>query len=855
MANAFDQFDQPDVVNGSETAARMRAAWPNRQLSDAQLGLVPRRQAGLGNAGLPAGYVVDRDLPDAPWAKRGNAGLPAGYVVDRDLPDAPWSKYPRTGGMFDDLIPNAPSYGTGESAWEGYLKGASANWRDEIYGASKASGAPDWLGGFRAPIGAGRLAYEHLTGTRGPATEEYERARDEIRARQRAMQAQHPYAFGAGELGGTGASMLLTPGARTATMAGRLGNAALTGATYGAVAGAGEGEGLEGTLTEGAKGAATGAVLGTVGAGTVEALSPLATRVANVYRGIRNPSLEAERRVAESYMADLQRAGLPLSSNEVREANVAGLPLAIADVGERTRALARSAANTSPEGRAALTEFTQERFEQQSPRIATYIRDLTGGGNATEDLERIQDVARRANRPAYRAAYLAGEDGLWTPELERLAGSPAVRRAMENAVERGRDRAVAEGMGAFNPGVTFENGIMQFGRGRGAPPYPNAQFWDYTQRELRDMQTAATRAGRNEEAGALTGLRRSLLNELDSANPTFARARQGAAQFFGAENALEAGHNFVRSSANIPEAQRALARMRPAERELFARGYASNLADAVERSGDNRNILNAAFFNNGAARSRTLLALGPDRAARLEALLRAERVVDRSRTALGNSTTARQLHEMGLAGGAGAGAEGLVNNIFNPVHMFVQAITLAPLRYGAQAIDQRVARRVGELLTSQNPRDIARGIQLVTRNRPIFNALRRVTGAVAGAGTEAVEGRAAGGRAGGQVNHASIHGLTVAYVKRMTGRDGDHVDVYVGPHLKSPRVCLSGRYDASGQFDGYKVFLGFGSAAQVRNTYRKAFSDGRGNERLGHLSEMSIDEFKRRLAGNAATAR
>ncbi len=127
---------------------------------------------------------------------------------------------------------------------------------------------------------------------------------------------------------------------------------------------------------------------------------------------------------------------------------------------------------------------------------------MTGGGNATEDLERIQDVARRANRPAYRAAYAAGEDGLWTPELERLAGSPAVRHAMQNAVDRGRDRAVAEGMGAFNPGVTFENGIMQFGRGKGAPPYPNMQYWDYVQRELRDTQTAARRAGRNEEAGS-----------------------------------------------------------------------------------------------------------------------------------------------------------------------------------------------------------------------------------------------------------------------------------------------------------------------------------------------------------------
>src|SRR5262249_18185559 len=155
-------------------------------------------------------------------------------------------------------------------------------------------------------------------------------------------------------------------------------------------------------------------------------------------------------------------------------------------------------------------------------------------------------------------------NGLWTDELQRMASnSPAFRRAMENAVERGRDRATAEGFGAFNPGVTFENGIMRFGQGRGAPPYPNMQYWDYGQRELRDAQNAARRAGRNEEAGALGMLHRSLLSELDNANPAFARARQGAAQFFGAENALEAGQAFVRSSANIPEARTALARMSP----------------------------------------------------------------------------------------------------------------------------------------------------------------------------------------------------------------------------------------------------------------------------------------------------
>jgi hypothetical protein len=656
--------------------------------------------------------------------------------------------------MFDDLIPNGPSYGAGESALEGALKGASANWRDEIYGASKASGLPEWLGGIRAPVGAARLAYERymqpksITGLvtgdmRGPVQKEYEKARDEMRAREAAMAQQHPWAFGGGELGGAAATMLAVPGSSAPTIAGRLGRSALTGAGYGALAGAGEGQGEEGMLAEGARGALTGAALGTVGAGAVEALSPLATRVANVYRGIRDPDLEAQRRIAAAVRADMNSAGSRFSPQEVVESDIAGTPRGLLDTGETTRALGRSAANTSPEARAALTEFTQERFEQQSPRIAAYVRDLTGGGNATEDLERIQDVARRANRPAYRAAYQAGESGLWTPELERLASSPAVRSAMQAAVQRGRDRAVAEGFGAFNPGVTFENGIMQFGRGRGAPPYPNAQFWDYTQRELRDAATAATRAGRNEEAGSLNGLRRSLLAELDAANPAFARARQGAAQFFGAENALEAGQNFVRSSANIPEAQRALARMSPAERQLFSRGYASNLADAVERSGDNRNVLNAAFFNNGAARSRTLLALGPDRAARLEALLRAEKIVDFGRKAVsGNSSTVRQWVEMGLAGGAGAGALDLYEGAgFNPSHILSGALLLGAARRGAQmgtqAIDQRVARRVGELLTSPDLSAIHRGIQLVTRNPRLLGALRRITGAFAGAGTEA----------------------------------------------------------------------------------------------------------------------
>jgi hypothetical protein len=85
------------------------------------------------------------------------------------------------------------------------------------------------------------------------------------------------------------------------------------------------------------------------------------------------------------------------------------------------------------------------------------------------------------------------------------------------------------------------------------------------------------------------------------------------------------------------------------------------------------------------------------------------------------------------------------------------------------------------------------------------------------------------------------------YIKR-TEAAGDHVDVYLGPHLKSPRVFVLDQHDAdSGRFDDHKVMLGFGSARQAREVYHKCFSDGRGADRLGHMRELSVEAFKRWL--------
>src|SRR5882672_7560961 len=702
---------------------------------------------GAVMADLPEGFAIDQPSDEAPSGTSGRP--PAGFVMDEH-----------------------PSYGATESGLEGYLKGASANWRDEIYGASKASGLPDVLGGFRAPVGAARVAYEHYTqpqkglsdlvtgkDNRGWATKEYERARDEKRAQEQEMQRQNPTAFGAGELGGSMASVLAAPEigltrqavARLGPVAGRIAGSAAAGAGYGALAGAGEGEGATGTGMGAVTGGVTGTALGTVGGAAAEALSPLVSpimkKASSIYHGLADPEAEAIRRYGQAAERDVGSAGEKLTPQDLQLAQHVGMSIGAIDTsGQGVRELARTAANFSPEAQAALKQFTQDRFEEQSPRIAGFIRQITGGADAASDAGAIEAAARAANRPAYKAAYQAGDTGIWTPELERLSGIPPVRRAMEKAVENSRTWAGAEGYGAFNPGVTFENGVMQFGRGKGAPPYPNMQYWDYVQCELRDMKETAGRTGEKGMATALGSLHKQLVGELDAAVPEFQAARRGAAAFFGADNALEAGSKFVRPPASMtPKDQiaqhRALARMNPAEKELFARGYASRLADEVERAGDNRNVLLKDFFNSKAGRERTQLALQPGRAQQLEALLRIEGIVDQSRTVLGNSTTTRQMAAMAAFG---AGGDYALEGHFDPSHMVVAALTGAGLPHAYQQVGQLVSRRVatqlGRLLTSNNPVDLAKGAKIAARDAAVMQRLRQLTaGSIRGIGTEAVE--------------------------------------------------------------------------------------------------------------------
>ncbi len=83
------------------------------------------------------------------------------------------------------------------------------------------------------------------------------------------------------------------------------------------------------------------------------------------------------------------------------------------------------------------------------------------------------------------------------------------------------------------------------------------------------------------------------------------------------------------------------------------------------------------------------------------------------------------------------------------------------------------------------------------------------------------------------------------YVKSTEGYDGDHVDVYLGPDHDSDKVFVVDQINAeTGKFDEHKCMLSYPSKDDALADYRKAFSDGKASDRIGAVTEMTMDRFK-----------
>lgn len=478
-------------------------------------------------------------------------------------------------------------------------------------------------------------------------------------------------------------------------------------------------------------GGGVGLAIPAAGAAVKAGFGALGDRVAPFINSIAAPTKEAERRVGTAVIRDqtANPGGLVGPADEA-VAQQAGVPLLNADRGgETTRALARSVGNQSPEARATIEKAANDRFGGQGSRAASFIRQVTGG--AVDDLgyqQAIRDTARFVNKPAYNKAFASpGAQQMFTPDLQELMQSPAIQRAARMAVGRSANRGAVEGFKAVeNPFHQAADGTFRLRQtADGKLVAPTLQFWDQVKRNLDSEIGKAGRAGDNTLSADLNALKGKLVAGLDAAVPAYKTARQGAASYFGAEDALEAGKKFVNTPRSIPEARAAYEKFAPAEKAAFQTGFASELIDKIGAVGDRSNVITQ-VFKSPAARAQIDLALGPQKAKQIEAYIRVEDLADKLRGAMGNSTTARQLAEMGIGGVAGYTFGG-----HDLKSATAGAALAAGARYGSKQIDQRVMQQVAKMLVSDDPKMLESAIKQASASPTYMKALEDLSGLLA----------------------------------------------------------------------------------------------------------------------------
>lgn len=511
-----------------------------------------------------------------------------------------------------------------------------------------------------------------------------------------------------------------------------------TGGVLGGVQGFGAASGGLDERLEGAKaGAQSGAIIGAavpigtaaiLGAGKVgyNALAP-------TIRGALDPALEAARQVG-TVMGRDRAAGQAMTAADDVAAAASGVPVTNADRGgEATRALARSVANQSPEARAALTGMAAERYKGQSGRAVDFIRRLTGG--KVDDLAYQDNLRKQAevlNDRNYKAAERSpNAQAVFTADLQELMQSPSIQRAIDMVGETGKDLAAISGqMPVQNPFRKGSDGVWRLvKKADGTLAVPSLRFWDQVKRNLDPQIEQALRGAKPNkyQAGILQQIKQKLVGSLDQVVPEYRAARQGAAAAFGADDAIEAGKVFARSPGQIPEATRAFGKFNAAEKEAFATGYASELIDRIKIRGDSQNVIRAAF-ESPAAREMNELVFGAVKARQLEAYVRVEAMADALRNSLGNSTTARQLVELGIGGGAGFAMSGDWKGALTG------AVLAKGTRYAGERINAQVMENVAKLLISGNRADLDKIVANAAMSPQWLDALRIIQSRIQSSG-------------------------------------------------------------------------------------------------------------------------
>lgn len=108
---------------------------------------------------------------------------------------------------------------------------------------------------------------------------------------------------------------------------------------------------------------------------------------------------------------------------------------------------------------------------------------------------------------------------------------------------------------------------------------------------------------------------------------------------------------------------------------------------------------------------------------------------------------------------------------------------------------------------------------------------------------ENVAGSSRSGIGHGGKKWCSLMHYDYGYIKGTKGKDGDHIDVFIGPNAQAPIVWIVNQVNPkTRKFDEHKCMLGFDTKEQAKEAYLKNYD--RGWKGLGSIVGMPVKAFK-----------
>lgn len=286
----------------------------------------------------------------------------------------------------------------------------------------------------------------------------------------------------------------------------------------------------------------------------------------------------------------------------------------LADAGPNTLRLARAMQSQPSEGAGAFENFLNERQEGQGSRL---LEAAHGGLGTGQDFSQqmndlIEQRAQNAS-PLYNQAFAANK-AVSSPTIDKILSTPAGKSALADArVKMQNDMSMMGQPDAELGDQARQQGLDVPG---GVAPGLNMRSLDYVKRALDDQIETAQRAGANDNARILSGMKSSLVKEMDNLDTTAADGKPGLyaqarAAYSGPSQSMEAmqnGQNFMKNDAGLNQSQ--LAAMSEHDKQFFRIGVAKSMQDAIENTPDGADAVKK-IFGSPAKRAK-LASVFPD---------------------------------------------------------------------------------------------------------------------------------------------------------------------------------------------------------------------------------------------------